>query len=117
MDQLGQGLYQPPSVKGWDGGRTWINSSTLLGRANLIHRMLNGSKTRFGKRPLPSYFAANGIDTVADIAENMERSLFAVPIPKPAIERLKTLEVANRDSNWVNLAVHAFCTLPEFQVA
>ncbi|MDA8967706.1 DUF1800 domain-containing protein [bacterium] len=117
MDQLGQGLYQPPSVKGWDGGRTWINSSTLLGRANLIHRMLNGNKTRFGKQSLPDYFAANGINSVADIAAILERSLFAVPIPRPAIERLKTLEIASRDSNWVNLAVHAFCTLPEFQVA
>ena len=27
FEQLGQGLYYPPSVKGWDGGRTWINSS------------------------------------------------------------------------------------------
>jgi hypothetical protein len=117
MYQLGQGLYQPPSVKGWDGGRTWINSSTLLGRANLIQRVLNGNKTRFGKQSLNEYFEANGVDSVEDIAEILEISLFAVPIPRPAIERVKALVTASEGSNWVNLAVHAFCTLPEFQVA
>lgn len=30
----GQELLAPPSVKGWDGGKTWINSSTLLERLN-----------------------------------------------------------------------------------
>jgi uncharacterized protein (DUF1800 family) len=32
---LGQSLYAPPSVKGWDGGRAWINPATLIGRVNL----------------------------------------------------------------------------------
>jgi uncharacterized protein (DUF1800 family) len=30
----GQELFAPPSVKGWDGGTTWLNSSTLLERLN-----------------------------------------------------------------------------------
>ena len=30
----GQELYAPPNVKGWDGGKTWINSATLLQRLN-----------------------------------------------------------------------------------
>jgi len=33
--QLGQNLFYPPNVKGWDGGRTWINANTLLTRYNL----------------------------------------------------------------------------------
>jgi uncharacterized protein (DUF1800 family) len=39
MRKMGQDLLEPPSVKGWDGGPDWINSSTLLARidfANLI---------------------------------------------------------------------------------
>lgn len=31
---LGQDVFEPPSVKGWEGGRLWINSSTVLLRAN-----------------------------------------------------------------------------------
>jgi len=32
--ELGQNLYMPPSVKGWDGGTAWINSATLIRRSN-----------------------------------------------------------------------------------
>ena len=35
MRQLGQMLFSPPSVKGWDGGKAWISTSTLLARYNL----------------------------------------------------------------------------------
>jgi uncharacterized protein (DUF1800 family) len=34
LAQLGQNLFEPPSVKGWDGGRSWINSGTLIRRSN-----------------------------------------------------------------------------------
>src|SRR5262249_9727421 len=30
LDQLGQNLFYPPSVKGWDGGPAWLNGQTLL---------------------------------------------------------------------------------------
>jgi len=42
-DQLGQSLFHPPSVKGWDGGPAWINSSTLLKRQNLAYEMTRGA--------------------------------------------------------------------------
>lgn len=32
---LGQQLFNPPNVKGWDGGRAWISTSTMLQRGNL----------------------------------------------------------------------------------
>jgi uncharacterized protein (DUF1800 family) len=35
LEQLGQVLFAPPNVKGWDGGRAWISSSTMLLRYNL----------------------------------------------------------------------------------
>jgi hypothetical protein len=33
--QLGQDLFYPPNVKGWDGGSAWINTGAMLGRYNL----------------------------------------------------------------------------------
>ena len=42
-DQLGQSLYFPPSVKGWDGGNAWVNSSTLLFRQNFVFDLTRGS--------------------------------------------------------------------------
>lgn len=37
---LGQVLGNPPNVKGWDGGRTWINPSTMLQRGNFAREVL-----------------------------------------------------------------------------
>ena len=34
LADLGQNVFEPPSVKGWEGGRLWITSSSLLQRAN-----------------------------------------------------------------------------------
>lgn len=46
LDLMGQNLYFPPSVKGWDGGRTWINTSTMFVRQNLMAFLLTGKKPR-----------------------------------------------------------------------
>ena len=43
LADLGQNLYNPPTVKGWTGGRHWINSATLVGRHNLALALLRGS--------------------------------------------------------------------------
>jgi uncharacterized protein (DUF1800 family) len=42
MSQLGQVLFAPPNVKGWEGGRAWISSSTLLFRYNLAGYIVSG---------------------------------------------------------------------------
>jgi uncharacterized protein (DUF1800 family) len=34
MNQMGQALLAPPSVKGWDGQEVWINANTILQRCN-----------------------------------------------------------------------------------
>ena len=39
---LGQDLLAPPSVKGWDGGRSWISTATLLQRCNIARFMIYG---------------------------------------------------------------------------
>ena len=41
-DQLGQSLFYPPSVKGWDGGAGWINSTTMLKRQGLVYELTRG---------------------------------------------------------------------------
>ncbi|MFM7102744.1 MAG: DUF1800 family protein, partial [Verrucomicrobiota bacterium] len=44
---LGQELFNPPNVKGWDGGAAWINTNTLLARHNLALLLVTG------ENPLP----------------------------------------------------------------
>jgi uncharacterized protein (DUF1800 family) len=44
LGQLGQNLFAPPNVRGWPGGETWINSSTLLARKQLVDRLLRAEE-------------------------------------------------------------------------
>ncbi len=54
LDLMGQRIFFPPSVKGWDGGRAWINTSTFFVRQNLLSFLLTGKKPQ-------------GYDATADI--------------------------------------------------
>ncbi len=40
LARMGQDVLAPPSVKGWDGGPTWISTATLLARFNLVNRIV-----------------------------------------------------------------------------
>ncbi len=119
FQRLGQGLFYPPSVKGWDGGRTWINSSTLLGRSNLIRGLIDHQKTRFGRKPLAEYLRSRDVKSAKQLIDFFEQTLFAVNIPADAKDRIESLyrggAAASEDR--IKEAVHALCTLPEFQLA
>ena len=39
---LGQDLFAPPSVKGWDGGYAWITTNSLLSRYNFAGILVKG---------------------------------------------------------------------------
>ncbi len=53
---LGQDLFAPPNVKGWDGGLSWITTNTLLARYNEAATLVQGDVAPaagglFAKRP------------------------------------------------------------------
>jgi hypothetical protein len=37
---LGQRIFWPPSVKGWEGGMSWINTATMMQRSNMVGVLL-----------------------------------------------------------------------------
>lgn len=44
QQQLGQVLFMPPNVAGWDWGQAWINTNTLLARYNLAGFLTKGAE-------------------------------------------------------------------------
>lgn len=40
LRQMGQMPFDPPNVRGWVGGRSWINSATLAARRQLVQSLL-----------------------------------------------------------------------------
>ncbi len=118
FEQLGQGLYFPPSVKGWDGGRSWINSSTLLGRANLIGGLLGGERTQFAKSSISQWVKENGLESPTELIDRLETLLFAVSISESSRQRINKLaDELDGETNWAEKTIYATCTLPEFQLA
>ena len=41
LRQMGQMLFNPPNVRGWVGGRNWINSATLAARRSLVESLFS----------------------------------------------------------------------------
>jgi len=57
LARMGQELFNPPTVFGWDGGMEWINSTTMLARMNYANAL---SQTR----------GSAGIDTSRILSSN-----------------------------------------------
>ncbi len=53
MARMGQDLLHPPTVKGWDGGREWINDSTLLLRMQAAAALTLGKTAPAGEALTP----------------------------------------------------------------
>ncbi len=49
--KLGQELFNPPNVKGWEGGEAWIDSSSIVNRQEFIKRII---KKKMNKKSIKS---------------------------------------------------------------
>ena len=45
IGRLGQDLFYPPNVGGWSGGRNWLSTRSVIGRANLAAELVSGKLT------------------------------------------------------------------------
>ena len=119
LRDLGQMPFYPPNVKGWDGGRTWIDSSALLGRAKLVRTIVSSSETRFGGVALDEYLDRFDLKTSAAVVDWLSELLLAVPL-SPDV-RTQLIERLDRGDARRPLALqqllHVFGSLPEFQLA
>ena len=53
QSSLGQYLFNPPNVAGWPGGRSWIDSSSLMLRMKIPSLVLNGGVIDFSGKADP----------------------------------------------------------------
>src|SRR5262249_51293635 len=57
LEELGQSIFYPATVKGWDGGPAWLNGQTLLARQHLALALTSTEDPRFGRRTDPAVLA------------------------------------------------------------
>jgi uncharacterized protein (DUF1800 family) len=43
LGNLGQGIFDPPTVKGWSGGQEWISTQSLMRRIGLLTNLTRGN--------------------------------------------------------------------------
>lgn len=67
---LGQQLLYPPNVAGWEGGRAWINNTTLMLRLNLAQMLLKRERFDLAAATPLEAMEANRAHTYIDIVED-----------------------------------------------
>jgi uncharacterized protein (DUF1800 family) len=93
LARMGQDICFPPTVAGWAGGRSWINTATLLTRQNTLVYLLTGVTPQSARDGMPppadsrDYDALGALSflkaprTPRDLATASARSLLAVESP------------------------------------
>jgi uncharacterized protein (DUF1800 family) len=89
LEELGQVLFEPPSVKGWDGGPAWLNAQTLLGRNNLALALTSTEDSRFGTRCDPARALARaGAKTDAEVVDGLLDVFLQGDVPAATRDKL-----------------------------
>ncbi|MDG1872899.1 MAG: DUF1800 domain-containing protein [Mariniblastus sp.] len=109
---LGQLPLYPPNVKGWPGGRKWINASTILARANLIAGILKNPKTKYRDGNLEEWVQSHS-QFQSDSLQWAEDYLFAVPLSAETKSAFQQTNPSNREPERILSWLSA---LPEFQL-
>ena len=130
LDGLGQHVFFPPSVKGWDGGQAWLNGHTVLARQNLALALTSTEDLRFGRRTDPAALAkSHGLKSDAETVDFFLRLLLQGDVPVESRQKLLDYAAKARNSPvpvyWteedaaahrVRSLCHLVLTLPEFQL-
>jgi uncharacterized protein (DUF1800 family) len=133
LQSLGQNLFYPPSVKGWDGGPAWLNSQTLLLRQNLALTLSSSEDKdlRDGvRRPAPYLLARKyGKNSDAELVDFFLRLFLQEDVSADARTRLLRYEEhahklgmpiywteEDAAEHRARTLCHLVLTLPEYQL-
>ena len=131
LTPLGQNLFHPPSVKGWDGGPAWLNGQTLLFRQNLALAFTSTEDRRFGTRLDPAALARkHGKKADEKLVDFFLRVFLQGDVPDgvaqapPRLRRPRARQdvpvywtADDAADHRVRTLCHLVLTLPEFQLA
>ncbi|HEY1066064.1 MAG TPA: DUF1800 domain-containing protein [Pirellulales bacterium] len=117
LDALGQRPLFPPNVKGWDGGRTWINSSTLVARANLVQQLAFAEGSKLGANGLAAELVQSGAESPEAMVDRLAELLLATKLSPEAKRPLVELASQPNRETAVKRALVALAALPEFQLS
>ncbi len=117
LAELGQDVFEPATVKGWEGGRLWINSTTLLQRTNLAAELTKGN--RLGAITDPAgLIEEHGLTDNAAIVRHYSNLLLASELsPEMQAHLEKPLrQSAGNKSQQIRGLIYLIMAMPEYQL-
>jgi uncharacterized protein (DUF1800 family) len=129
LEGLGQHLFHPPSVKGWDGGPAWLNAQTLLYRQNLALAFTSDDGQLIPRCDPADLVRKHGQSDDAASVEFFLALFLQGDVPAPARDRLLDYlrqvrrpamsgyeSIFGEPDRTVRAVCHLVLTLPEFQL-
>lgn len=130
---LGQELFVPPNVKGWDGGYAWITTSSLTQRYNLSGQLVNyrskGAKPKEGSRKKKTPYAVNAATVLPESQRTntetarryLEQRIYQAELTAVARENLNTFLASQPPpTEWtaeqIHRIVHVMMSTPQYQL-
>ncbi len=127
LEGQGQQLFAPPTVKGWDGGKAWLNSATLLARDNTAWHFVQGGPARLGVTVNPAALVkryAHKDDAAKQVAFLLDLLLQPAPGEIAEAARQKLTEFLARGQphggareRRLRETTHAILLMPVYQLA
>jgi hypothetical protein len=128
---MGQTLFAPPNVKGWPGGRSWLNTATVVERHNFAAALALGTvwTAPRGQEPVPprAYDPARlleeeGVSRPAEVVGALLDLYLPGGVRPAAREKLVAFVGEGKPSGSVlarrvREAVHAILTMLEYHLA
>ncbi|MCH8217823.1 MAG: DUF1800 domain-containing protein [Planctomycetes bacterium] len=108
LARLGQDLFAPPTVKGWEGGRLWISSSSLLQRTNFVAKLVANQNLGIINEP-------KGSD---QLVQHYIELLLSGRIDETSSARLVRYvnEADRQQGTGTRGLIHLIMTMPEYQL-
>jgi hypothetical protein len=117
LREVGQALFYPPNVKGWDGGRAWVNSSTLVGRANLVYQLIRDEKTRFASGSFSDWLKSQKLSDQDAFLDWFSTMFLAVPISDSQRMSLRSSQDAKSEDRMFREMICLMAAMPQFQLS
>ncbi|MBI4607034.1 MAG: DUF1800 family protein, partial [Planctomycetes bacterium] len=139
--RMGQDLLLPPSVKGWDGGPSWISTSSIFDRYNFARPILGleepradglgGGKSqkkavRDEARRMPRWDGRAGRERILgadaerlspeEVVDRVVKRFLLVPLPEEARKKLVDFYAGSKSERRLEELIHLVLSSPEYQV-
>jgi len=119
LADLGQDLYNPPTARGWAGGKHWINSTAMVARQNLASALLRGSDPYANKLNPRAVAKKHGCATTESARDFLLDLFLQGDLGSEVYDSLPK-EYRRQDNDLEGLTrsvAYAIITLPEFHLA